>query len=50
MKDRIQILKDFASTRDNFFLYNQLEILEAEINIEIMKAKTSVYKKINNDY
>ena len=46
MKDRIQLLKDYASTMGNHWLQIELQTLEIEIRTEINLAKLSVYKDI----
>ena len=47
MKERLEKLKNLASTTGNSYLYNELSNLEAEIRIGITKAKTEVYKSLN---
>ena len=47
MKQRIERLKNLASTTGNSYLHNELNLLEAEIRIEIMKAKIEVYRSLN---
>ena len=39
MKDRIQKLKDFAEVTQNVYLFKELQELEKEIKLEILKVK-----------
>ena len=45
----LQKLRDYANSKDDWYINTQLDLIEIEIRIEISKAKTSVYKKINNN-
>ena len=45
----LQKLRDYANAKDDWYINTQLDLIEIEIGIEINKAKTSVYKKINNN-
>jgi hypothetical protein len=45
----LQKLRDYANAKDDWYINTQLDLIEIEIRIEINKAKTSVYKKINNN-
>ena len=49
MKDRIQLLKDYASTMGNNWLEIELRTLEMEIRTEINLAKLSIYKDIEKN-
>jgi len=39
MYKRIQKLKDFAEVRENVYLFKELQELEKEIKLEILKVK-----------
>lgn len=39
MADRLELLINMASTSGNTWLFNQLELLEIEIEIKIIEAK-----------
>ncbi len=39
MNERIQRLKDFAEVTENTYLFKELEALQKEIKLEILKVK-----------
>jgi hypothetical protein len=45
MKETIQLLKDYSSTRDIFWLFQKIELLEAQIDVELIKAEIKGYKR-----
>jgi len=46
MKERLEALKQYANANDNWWLSSKLDLLETEIRIAILDAKTEVYKEI----
>ena len=44
--ETLQLLKDYASTNDNVWLTNKLEILEQQIKLAILEAEIKEIKKM----
>jgi len=49
MKEALKFLQDYAKASDNLWLYNSLELLEKEIEIEILKQKISFLDKVSEE-
>tara|TARA_B100000809_G_C15032930_1_gene492635 strand:+ start:866 stop:1018 length:153 start_codon:yes stop_codon:yes gene_type:complete len=46
MKETIQRIKELATVTENIYLLHNIDILETEIEIAIMDAKTEVYNSL----
>jgi len=46
MKQTIQRIKELATVTENIYLLHNIDILETEIEIAIMDAKTEVYNSL----
>tara|TARA_R110000803_G_scaffold188582_1_gene251032 strand:- start:444 stop:584 length:141 start_codon:yes stop_codon:yes gene_type:complete len=42
--ETLQLLKDYATTNENVWLVNKLQILETEIKISILEAEIKIIK------
>jgi len=49
MKEALKFLQDYAKASDNLWLYNSLELLEKEIEIEILKEKLLLIDKFSEE-
>jgi len=49
MKEALKFLQDYAKSSDNLWLYNSLELLEKEIEIEILKQKILFLDKVSEE-
>jgi hypothetical protein len=47
--ETLELLKDYASTTDNVFLFKKLELLEIETELAITRAKIQVINETNKD-
>ena len=46
MRETIQRIKELATATENSYLLHNIDILETEIEIAIMDAKTEVYNSL----
>jgi len=47
MKDTLNLLRDYAETQENFWLSGKIDILEAQIGLEIIEAEIKVFNQVN---
>jgi len=47
--ETLQLLKDYASTNDNAWLINKLQMLEQEMQIAILEAEIKEIKKMRDN-
>ena len=48
MNETLEFLEDYAKTSDNLWLLSKLDLLRAEIKIEIIKAELQILKTSKN--
>ena len=46
MRETIQLIKDLAEVTENSYLLHKINILDSEIKIAILDAKTEVYNSL----
>ena len=48
MNETLNFLTDYFNTTDNVFMQNKIEILKAQIDLEITKQQIEFFNTINN--
>ena len=49
MKDRLQLLQDYASAGNNTWLASQLDILKSEIEIHVLEKELELIEEIQSN-